>query len=176
MGKAEGQISMQERGGWHRRQQSQGLGGGGRFVMHLEAHACSLHLPCAHEQTRAAPALDVVQRNKPHSILTSRPPQRIPAGCTAPSLATTSATVSGSSLANTRLGARQGQVPGRASQCWPYRGRSEETTVPFPGLEHVSLLEGISKKGLIHEQLMAVPRLPAQTQMELTAPKHRSAQ
>lgn len=76
--------------------------------MHLEVHACSLHLPCAHEQTRAAPALDVVQRNKPHSIRTHRPPQHIPAGCTAPSLATTSATVPSSALANTWLGARQG--------------------------------------------------------------------
>lgn len=67
-------------------------------------------------------------------------------------------------------------MPGRASQCWPYRGRSAETPLPFPGLEHESLLEGISKKGLIHEQLMPVPHLPTQTQMELTVPKHRSAQ
>lgn len=46
---------------------------------------------------------------------------------------------------------------------------------PFPQLEHVSFQEGILKKGLIREQLVPVPHLPIQTQMELTVPKHRIA-
>jgi len=64
-------------------------------------------------------------------------------------------------------------VPGRESRCWAYWDRSAETTLPFLELEQVSLQEGVSKKGLIHRQ--AIPVL-TQTQMELTVPRHRSAE
>ena len=67
-------------------------------------------------------------------------------------------------------------MPGRVSQCRPHQGLSAETMLPSPELEHVSLQEGILKKGLTHEQMVPVPYLPTQTQMKLAVPKHRSAE